>query len=81
MTTYEEITQRKERGKIVNHFSEILGQKRLKISTVSRETGITRPTLTSLYYGESKVVTFKILSKLCAYLHVTPGDLFTYEEG
>ena len=81
MATYEEITQPKEKGKVVNHFSEILGQKRLKISTVSRETGITRPTLTSLYYSESKVVTFKILSKLCAYLQVTPGDLFTYEEG
>ena len=63
---------------IINNFSEILGRKKLKITTVSKETGITRPTLTSLYYGSSKGISLEVLNKLCDFLDVSPGDLFTF---
>lgn len=63
---------------IINNFSEILGRKKLKITTVSKETGITRPTLTSLYYGSSKGISLEVLNKLCGFLDVSPGDLFTF---
>ena len=33
-----------------SRLSTIMGEKRLKISTISRDTGISRATLTSLYY-------------------------------
>ena len=63
---------------IINNFSEILGRKKLKITTVSKETGITRPTLTSLYYGSGKGISFDVLNKLCGFLDVSPSDLFTF---
>lgn len=63
---------------IINNFSEILGRKKLKITTVSKETGITRPTLTSLYYGSSKGISFDVLNKLCDFLDISPSDLFTF---
>ena len=63
---------------ILNNLSEIMGRKKLKITTISLETGITRPTLTSLYYGNSKAVTLDVLNKLCAFLSVSPGYIFTY---
>ena len=63
---------------IINNLSEILGRKRLKISNVIKETGITRPTLTSLYYDKSKGINFDTLNTLCNNLDITPGELFTF---
>ncbi len=67
---------------IVCKLSEILGRKRLKISDVIRDTGITRPTLTSLYYGKSAGISFETLDKLCKYLSkyspVSVNDLFVF---
>lgn len=61
---------------IVCKLSEILGKKKLKIADVVRDTGITRPTLTSLYYEKGKGINFDTLDKLCKCLSVTPGELF-----
>ncbi len=55
-----------------------MGRKRLKISDLIKETGITRPTLTSLYYGTGKGINFDTLNRLCGYLSVTPGELFGF---
>ncbi len=60
---------------IIIKLSEILGRKKLKISDVIRETGVTRPTLTSLYYGKGNGISFDTLNKLCRYLSITPGNL------
>ena len=64
---------------IVCRLSEILGKKRLKISDVIRATGITRPTLTSLYYDSGDGIKFETIDKLCAYLNIEPGELFVYK--
>lgn len=61
---------------INNNFSTIMGKKRLKISKVSRDTGISRTTLTSLYYGKSQKVSLDVMDRLCQYLGCTFGDLF-----
>lgn len=65
---------------INNNFSTILGKKLLKISRVSKDTGISRTTLTNLYYRRSQYVTFDVLDKLCKYLKCNVSDLFEYEE-
>lgn len=62
---------------IVNRFSEILGERRLKISDIQRITGISRTTLTNLYYDKSQSITFDILGKLCDALECDVSDLFT----
>lgn len=63
---------------IVSKFSKILHERQLKISDVARITGITRPTLTSLYSGKSKGINFDTLDKLCKFFSLTPNELFAF---
>ena len=63
---------------INNKFSTILGEKLLKISKISEETGISRTTLTNLYYRRSTQISFDVLNKLCKYLNCGVEDIITY---
>ena len=63
---------------IRNKFSVILGEKLLRISKVAQETGISRTTLTNLYFRRAQGVTFEVLDKLCKYLECDVNDLFEY---
>ena len=58
-----------------NNFSKLIGVKKIKISQVAKETGISRTTLTDLYYERTTRVDFKTLNVLCKYLEITPNDL------
>ena len=60
---------------IKSNFSALLGAKRLKISDVSRNTGLSRTTLTALYYGRGTAISYEVLGKLCRYLTCNVGDL------
>ena len=64
---------------INNNFSVILAKKLIKISDVSKATGISRTTLTNLYYRRSQNITFGVLDKLCNYLECSVADLFEFE--
>ncbi len=61
------------------HLSKLLGEKRLKISDVARDTGINRGTITRLYHETAVRVEFDVLDKLCAYLECDIGELLTIE--
>ncbi|AWY02058.1 transcriptional regulator [Marinomonas primoryensis] len=50
------------------HLSKIMGEKKLKISDVSNETGINRGTITRLYHETAVRVEFEVLEQLCNYL-------------
>ncbi|WP_211204828.1 helix-turn-helix domain-containing protein [Selenomonas infelix] len=63
---------------IDNKFSAILGSRLIKISQVARDTGISRTTLTNIYYKRSTYITFTVLNKLCSYLECGVDDLFLY---
>lgn len=62
--------------KIHCYLSAVLGAKRLKIWEVVENTGISRTTLTNMYYDRSKGVYFDVLEKLCAYLDCEVQDIF-----
>lgn len=66
---------------INNNLSTIMGKKRTNISAVAKATGISRTTLTSLYYDRSNGITFSVLDKLCSYFDCTPGDIFEVTKG
>jgi putative transcriptional regulator len=55
--------------------STILGTKRLKVSEVCRATGIARATLDRYYNDRVKSFDREVLSRLCDFLQVEPGDL------
>lgn len=67
-------------GVIKNKFSTILAEKLLKINKISNDTGISRTTLTNLYYRRNKCVSFDVLAKLCKYLKCNVQDIFEYVE-
>ena len=55
--------------------STILGAKRLKVSDVCRATGVARATIDRYYYDKVNSFDREVLSKLCDFLQVKPGDL------
>jgi len=58
------------------NLSRILGEKKLKISDVSRDTGINRGTLTRLYQETAERIDIDVMDQLCAYLDCEVGQLF-----
>ena len=64
---------------IINNLSTIMGKRRIKISTLYKWTGISRSTLTKLYYDKTTMIKLDTIDKLCSALDITPGELFEYE--
>jgi putative transcriptional regulator len=60
--------------------SDAMGKKKVKMSHVIKATGISRPTLTELYYERSKGINFETLEKLCRYFKVDVGELIKFEK-
>ena len=52
-----------------------MGEKKLKITDVVRDTGINRGTITRLYHETTQRIEFDALEILCRYFHCTVGDL------
>ncbi|NLY80906.1 MAG: helix-turn-helix transcriptional regulator [Lysinibacillus sp.] len=63
-----------------NNLRVILAKKKLKMSDIVRETGISRNTIRALYHETAKGIQFETLEKLCNYLQCEIGDLFELEE-
>lgn len=65
---------------IICNLSVLLAERGLKIAEVSRDTKISRTTLTALSSRnyKAKGIQFDTLNTLCAYLNVQPGSLFSY---
>jgi putative transcriptional regulator len=53
-----------------------MGEKRLKISDVARDTGINRGTITRMYHEETTRVDLEVIQSLCTYLGIGIGDLY-----
>lgn len=62
------------------HLSRIMGEKKLKISDVSNETGINRGTITRLYHETAVRVEFEVLEQLCNYLGCGIEDLLEIQK-
>ena len=60
-----------------NHFSKILGEKRIKISDVHYGTNISRSILSELYFERGNP-TVETLRKICDYLKVPLSELIEY---
>lgn len=58
------------------HLSRLMGERKLKISDVSRDTGINRGTITRLYHETYERVERDVMDGLCAYFGVEIGELF-----
>lgn len=56
----------------------ILAERNLKIMKLSKDTGISRTTLTSLYYNHAKGIQFETINTLCNYFRIEPTNLLQY---
>lgn len=65
---------------LTNNFAILLAQKRKKISDCSKETGISRTTLTALYYNKEKGVTYETLEKLLGYFDIEVSEFWSKEK-
>lgn len=61
-----------------NNLSALMGRKRMKIKEVVELSGISRSTITRLYYGETNTISFNTMEKLCYALDCNAHDLFEY---
>lgn len=55
-----------------------LGERRIKITELARQTSISRGTLTRLYHDEAERVDLDVLNRLCVALDCTVGDLLEF---
>ena len=60
--------------------STILGARRIKVSDVCRGTGIARATIDRYYYDRVNSFDREVLTKLCDFLQVEPGQLIVKVE-
>lgn len=67
--------------KVKSRLPLLLGEKRVRISDVCRETGISRTTLTALYYDKGKGIYFDVIEKLCDYFDCNVCDILEIARG
>lgn len=60
------------------HLSRLMGERKLKISDVARDTGLHRNTITLLYQETATRVDLDAVNILCSYFGISVGELFEY---
>lgn len=62
------------------HLSRLMGEHKLKVIDVARETGLHRNTITLLYKETATRVDLETMDKLCVLFDCGVADLFEYVE-
>ena len=62
------------------HLSRLMGERKMKIADVARETGLNRNTVTLLYKETATRVDLDAVDKLCGLFECDVGDLFSHEQ-
>ena len=62
------------------HLSRIMGENKMKIADVSRETGLNRSTVTALYNETATRLDLETVEKLCKLFKCQIGDLLELVE-
>ena len=63
---------------IKNKLSAIMGEKRIKMSELSRMTGLSYQTVFRVYYDKTQSIDFSTLSKICWALECDVADILGY---
>lgn len=58
------------------HLSRLMGEHKMKVIDVARETGLHRNTITLLYKETATRVDLEAIEKLCELFNCKVGDLF-----
>jgi putative transcriptional regulator len=60
------------------HLARLMGEHKMKIADVARDTGLNRNTVTLLYKETAKKVDLEAVEKLCELFNCQVSDLFEY---
>ena len=60
------------------HLSRLMGERKMKIADVARETGLNRNTVTLLYKETANRVDLDAVNSLCELFGCDVGELFSY---
>ena len=60
------------------HLSRLMGERKMKIVDVARETGLHRNTITLLYNETATRVDIETIERLCGLFNCEVGDLFEF---
>ena len=60
------------------HLSRLMGERRLRIADVARETGLNRSTITSLYNETAVRVDLDAIDRLCTLFNCSIEDLIEF---
>jgi putative transcriptional regulator len=63
---------------IKNRLSIILGEQRMRVSELSKLTGISQNALNKIYHNKTKGIDFDTLNKLCNILQCNSQELFEF---
>jgi putative transcriptional regulator len=58
------------------HLARLMGERKMNIMDVARETGLNRNTVTLLYKETAKKVDLEAMEKLCDFFDCEVGELF-----
>ena len=62
------------------HLSRLMGERKLRIADVARDTGINRGTISRLYNETAVRVDFSVIETLCNYLDCNISDLLEIQK-
>ncbi len=60
------------------HLSRLMGERKMKIADVARDTGLHRNTITLLYDETASRVDLETIERLCQLFSCSVSDLFEY---
>lgn len=61
------------------HLSRLMGEQKMNIADVARETGLNRNTITLLYRETASRIDLEAIDRLCKLFNCKVGDLFERE--
>lgn len=70
--------QERDYGSVVMRIDEILQERGISKNKVCKDLDIPRPNFNRYCRGEFQRIDTGLLSKLCWYLNITPGELIVY---
>lgn len=64
---------------VENNLSKILGERLLKVSDINAGTGLSKTTLTNIYYQRASNIQIETLVKICDFLQIPMNELIDYQ--
>ena len=66
---------------IIVNLDVMLAKRKMKVSDLAEQVGITLANISILKNGKAKAVRVETLDKICEVLECQPGDILEYQEG